>query len=350
MSHHPAKDRSASLTEHEVVTDNDFQQEDIAHEVRATVTALMPWGVSILAHVVLIVLAFFLVWQTIDVKDDVPPHAPTLANVPDAIAPSPEPTESESEATTGGPITVPTVPDIEPVTPKPLGPNPAKALVINVDIGLGPLVGPGPGTSDDGWLEDKPPRGIPANKIVYLVDASGSMVDVLPFVVNELKRVINKLDNRKQVTVIFFSGDGVYEVPGGGKVKGLRALDAGFKQSIHQWVSLENHRFETGGRGSAHVRQALARGLSYKPDLMFLLSDNLTGGGQGATRHELLQEDLIGVIQEHNEAPRSARINTIQFLYEDPLVRAGLEGTLMRIAKESGGTYQFISERDLMLR
>nr|MBX2851342.1 hypothetical protein [Phycisphaeraceae bacterium] len=149
---------------------------------------------------------------------------------------------------------------------------------------------------------------------------------------------------------IFFSGKGVHEVPGGGGVKGLRTMTPAFKAQVREWVALENFNYDTGGRGSNHAEAALIRALSYKPQLVILLSDNLTGGGQGATQHELMQDDLLELIHKHNKANPPARIDTIQFLYEDPLVRHGLQGSLNRIAEETGGIFKFISQRDLNLR
>ena len=115
-------------------------------------------------------------------------------------------------------------------------------------------------------------------------------------------------------------------------------------------IALENFNYDIGGRGSANVKTALTRALSYEPQLVILLSDNLTGGGQGATQHELMQDELMELIHKHNKSKPPARINTIQFLYEDPLVRAGLKGTLRRIADETGGTFTFVTQQQLHLQ
>ena len=98
------------------------------------------------------------------------------------------------------------------------------------------------------------------------------------------------------------------------------------------------------------MEAAIVRALTYKPQLVFLLSDNLTGGGQGATQHEIFQDDLMDAIRKANDHKPPAKFNTIQFLYEDPLVRAGLTGTLQLIADDSGGNYKFIGARDLNLK
>ena len=350
MDRRPATDRSPALhqdasQEVDAVDDRD----EVREEIRATLAALMPWGVSIVAHVVLIALAFFLVWQTIDQKEQ-QVVVPTLIN-PTITNQRVEPvTEPQPSQQSGGAMMRPQVTPSETREPTDLGFTQA------VHAEFLPVVGTGDGRFPGDDRGDGPGDGLyghdgpAANRVVFLIDASGSMVDVLPFVIDELKRVVDGMEPHQRGTIIFFSGEGVFEVPGAEQLRGLRPLTRQFVGQINQWVSLENHRFETGGPGSRHVRAALTRALSYEPQAIHLLSDNLTGGGQGATRHELVQEDLISLIHGLNNGPLSARIHTYQFIYQDPLVRAGLQGTLQRIAEETGGEYTYISPDRLMLR
>lgn len=58
------------------------EESEVGEEIRATLTAMMPWGISILAHVGLIVFAFFLVWQTI-VKEERQPTVPIFTSSPE---------------------------------------------------------------------------------------------------------------------------------------------------------------------------------------------------------------------------------------------------------------------------
>lgn len=339
------------------VTDEELMQDEseVGEEIRATVAALMPWGVSILAHVGLIVLAFFLVWQTIVQEEPrpLPPEVSIAPPVAPPMTPNPDPLEDLQPS---GAVIQPVIAPVTPVQIIAPGQDLPQVVLPVRDLTDSPICC-GPPTKSrkpDGPIFTDPG----ADDVVFLIDASGSMVDVLPFVISELKQVVNNMQSYavngqaidRKATVIFFSGDGVHEVPGGGGVKGLRTMTPKFKEQIRQWVSLENFNYSTGGRGSAHVKDALQRALSYKPELVILLSDNLTGGGQGATQHELMQDELIELIHQHNKAQPPAKINTIQFLYEDPLVRAGLPATLNRIADETGGKFKFISQGDLNLR
>ena len=348
-------DRRASSPAPQVPSDNpeldeEFDDEDsVADEISETLVALMPWGISILLHVALVVVAFFFVWQVILVEDDDPPI------VPEAIfskAPNePTPQDTAEQQSSDAP---PTVPTLDPTT------NPPSPVINNVDIqttsigntSAGGLPGSSftNGTGTGTFGTNVFGNGGTAKNIAFIIDASGSMVGVLPFVINELKRVINDLDPAQKFTIIFFTGNGVYEVPGGGRRAGLRAATPEFKQQAASWITLDNHNIEPAGRGSVNAISAIERALEHNPQLVFLLSDNLTGGGQGATRDEIFQSDVMRAIERANDNTPPAKINTIQFLYADPLVNAGLTGTLERIAEVTGGAYKFLSERDLNLQ
>lgn len=337
----------------DMTVDLSVQEEGVGDEVRRTLGALMPWGVSILAHVVLIVFAFFLVWQTIVPKEDQRPVVPAIIatpNMPDPVS-FEIPTQDKASASSAA-VLQPMITPPSPVDPSLVGNDrPMPKSDYNPIPGsgiMGQAIPHGKGIKGGGiGLYE---MGGDYDRVVFLIDASGSMVDVLPFVINELDRSINESDPDVRATVIFFSGSGVFEVPGAGRKSGLRPLTPGFKAELRQWVKLENHRYDVGGRGSRFVQDAIARGLGYKPQAVFLLSDNLTGGGQGATRHELMQKDLLELVAAKNSSTPPARINTIQFLYEDPLVRFGLPGTLEQIAKHSGGQFTFKSATDLKLK
>jgi len=90
----------------------------------------------------------------------------------------------------------------------------------------------------------------------------------------------------------------------------------------------------------------MQQALRYRPQLMYLLSDNITGGGTGATQYEIEQQRLLDEVQRANTG--NTKINTIQFLYEDPLSKVpGKKGTLEQIAEMSGGIYKFVDAADL---
>ncbi|XAL98649.1 VWA domain-containing protein [Phycisphaeraceae bacterium D3-23] len=332
--------------------EEEFDDEDsIGDEISDTLVALMPWGISILLHVGLVVAAFFFVWQVIMTEEPDPPVIPDAAF--SETPGSPDPIETVDEQTSDAP---PTVPTIDPTTNPP---SPVMNVTDIQSLSVGATSAGGtPGssfTSGNGtgtFGTNVFGNGGTARNIAFIVDASGSMVDTMPLVINELKRVINELDAAQKFTIIFFNGEGVFEVPGTSATgrNNLRAATAEFKQFTSNWITLDNHNIEPNGRGSVNAIPAIELALKYDPQLVFLLSDNLTGGGQGATTHEIFQTDVMRAIERANDNTPPAKINTIQFLYRDPLLDAGLSGTLERIAEETEGNYKFLSERDLNLR
>lgn len=172
-----------------------------------------------------------------------------------------------------------------------------------------------------------------ARNIVYLVDASGSLIDVLPFVITELKRSIGELSEQQKFSIIFFQGDKPIEVP----PQGLKAANIENKQRVIQWLDGSN----VVPAGLASPVEALKRALTYKPHLMFILSDNITGSG----RYEVDQRRLLAEIERTNTS--GTKINTIQFLYPDKLEGSGLKPTLKAIADSTGGIYKFLDGREL---
>jgi hypothetical protein len=168
-----------------------------------------------------------------------------------------------------------------------------------------------------------------ARTIVYVVDASGSLVDTLAFVIDELRTSIRKLSPEQRFTVIFFQRDTAIEVPV--PHRGLKKATDETKRAVSDYIDLTAGNIVPGG--SSNPKRALEEALRLRPDLMFVLSDNITGKGQYA----IDQEELLDLI-EKAKGSRNAdtMINTIQFLYPDPL------GTLKKIADAHGGRYKFV--------
>ena len=356
----PSSDPRKTQSSPGAIVDSGFEpvevaeEESIGDEVAKTLAALMPWGVSIMFHLALIVLAFFIVWQTISQKQEQQESIPSteIADNTPALKES-APTLDQSEASQENPFT--TEVNIENTAIKPV-------------FDIRPIQDPVQGIVDPARKPERPRHrgkdkgegkdvdgpfdsGGNANKVVFVIDASGSMVDVLPFVVDELNDSIRKLEDTQQMSIVFFSGKGVFTPDH----RGLVACTQDNKRDFRAWTSAWRNSPNAGGRGSAHVEKAITTALSYKPQLIFLLSDNLTGGGQGAGQHEIFQSRLLKVIQDHNrldpvQKTAPAKFNTLQFIYPDPLVKMGLEGTLKKIAEKTGGEYRFISARRLNLQ
>ena len=98
--------------------------------------------------------------------------------------------------------------------------------------------------------------------------------------------------------------------------------------------------------GRSNPLAALEKGLRLRPDVIFLLSENITGSGE----FEIDQADLLSLLDRLNPVHRRTnrrrtRINCVQVLDPDPL------DTLGKIARRHGGPdgYRFLSRSELGL-
>jgi hypothetical protein len=309
----------------------------IGEEINTMLTLLLPWAISILLHFGIVLLAFFVVWGVgapVEEEEEIIPEARFMNEAPsemlvyseqlEVTATAEVPREIQTqEVAQGDPLSelnTETAQDIALI-----GVSGSKALPAGSKIGKDPL-----GVGFYG-------AGGNARTIVYAVDASGSLVDSLPFVINELKDSLRQLSAEQRFTVIFFQRDTAIEVPV--PHRGLKVADAETVKRVSDWISLENGNITP--RGSSNPQKAIEIGLGYRPDLMYILSDNITGAGPYAIEQSALLERI-----EQVKRQRGARtkINTIQFLYPDPL------NTLEMIAEQHGGRYRFVDASVVGLR
>ena len=194
-------------------------------------------------------------------------------------------------------------------------------------------IGRGQGAGLTGTVFSNP--GPRPKSVAFVIDASGSMLDTMPLVISELKRTLRQLDETQTFTVVFYQ-DG----------QAVEPLSPGLKQASRENLSrmfawLDGD--DLAPAGLSHPLAAVQQGLRYKPQLLFMLSDNITGRG----RYEIDQATLLKQIDQANAG--KTKINTLQFIYPDPLERQGMIGTMKLIAQRSGGLYRFISAADLGL-
>jgi hypothetical protein len=314
------------------------EEQSVRDEVQTALINVLPWGISTVFHAALVLLAIFVVWTTII---QVPEEDVIIPLV--TLSPTP-----------GAPLQMQQTERVEQQTrerrtverPQPTEANPMAAAVqvevpiIGVDGAAAAKAAPFGTTLAGGGEFQTSVFGLGGNarRIAFVIDATGSLIDTFPFVIAELKRTIADLSDRQAFTIIFFSGDGTIEVP----PPGLHPANAEIKSRVTAWIDPASHNVVTAGRGSPVG--AIQQALRYRPELIFLLSDNITGQGQ----YEIEQQQLLNEIRRANTA--GTKINTIQFIYPDPLERMGLKGTMELIAEQSGGLYKFISAKDLNLR
>lgn len=311
----------------------------LADEANAVLMALLPWGISVLFHVGLVLVAVFAIWTTVNQIDDQEVIVPMI----------------RLSTTPGAPLQMRTEQRMSKRTPtsrriiKPTRNSSQQATLsatVNTETSLIGVAGVSSkatpfNSSVANAAEFKTSfmgTGGNARRIVFLIDASGSLIDTLPFVIEELKKSIQQLNEKQMISVIFFRGDQVIEVP----PAGFKPATLETKQRIVSWIDPRNHNIIP--QGKSNPVPALERAMKYRPQLIFLLSDNITGEGAYAVD----QRKLLTAINQANTT--GTKINTIQFLYPDPLARLGLPGTMELIAKNSGGVYKFLNQDELKIK
>jgi uncharacterized membrane protein YtjA (UPF0391 family) len=315
---------------------SESQAATIGGEVMLGLHDAAPWISSMVFHLGVILLTVFIVWaMPPEDPPDLPPDitarmiAPVsrdsalgTAELPDLLKRTVERKPVTDSADPGvGVETMKPVKDLTNIITSPAGPHRTVCVF------------PTKHEKQPNWLALPPASAAQAKKIVYVIDASGSLVQDLGFVIAELKRAMMDLNSDQQFTVIFFQRELAIEVlPHGWK----RASDEN-KRRVADWVTLDQGNIVPGG--SSNPMAALRLAMRYKPDAMVLLSDNITGSG----RYEIDRRDLLEQLDQLNPE-RKTRIHTIQFLYPDPL------DTLGQIASEHGGTARFVGEGQLLGR
>lgn len=300
------------------------------------VTRLIPWGVSFLLHAGLVLLALFVVWSTVILMDDEQIIIPTarLSSTPGAPLQIKQTPRLKAD-----PIARRTVSPLRKQTPVQMLTQPRSDATLVGVLGSSGDANPFESTiAGSGELRAQfLGSGGNARRIAFVIDASGSLIDNFPFVISELKRSISQLSGRQYFTVIFYQGKDVIEVPPFG-IDAKRATPA-IKQQVNDWLSVD--RYNITPKGTTNPVRALRQAFLYEPQLVFLLSDAITGQGQ----YEIDQRKLLAEIEQANRS--GTKINALQFLQEDPLVKAGLTGTMKLVAEQSGGVYKYVSKEDL---
>ena len=171
-------------------------------------------------------------------------------------------------------------------------------------------------------------------RVVFLVDASGSMIGALPTAIDELCAAIGRLSVEQSFAVLAFqSGRSVPVPPEGlrraGPVLGQRSID-----DIRKWLDAN-----VIASGSSEPRAALREAIAMKPDAIVVVSAGLLGVADSPADRDALLADLDAL---NPRDPRTLR-RPVQFACIHLLEREPL-GALQAIATEHGspGAYRFI--------
>lgn len=293
---------------------------------------IVPWVVSVGVHAGLIALGFLATWTVVSLVAD---EEPVLIQAEfDALSYDPLVSlESPATEATG---------DSTPAGAEPAAHDLATQLAdlrvepisLETDVGLVvPSFAPR-GSASASFVGLTTTN---ARDIVYVIDASGSMIRSLQIVIGELSRSLERLAPPQRFAVIFFQRNEAVAVP----PANLVAATPESRRRALGWI--DRHVIPAG---RSNPLAAIEGALRLKPDVIFLLSENITGSGQ----FEIDREDLLALLERLNpvdpdSGERRTRINCVQFLDPDPL------DTLRRIAERHGGPrgYKFLSRAELGL-
>ena len=283
---------------------------------------LPSWGTSVVLHAAVLILAAFFAWQSYAVQPPFEYKSAVVAQSQKKTVkrPRPENKMKDDETSRGKMVPRPSslVRHMENPFPD-VASNKMEVLeVIGVGGGgkeFGGFEGLGTGSGRGSGFFG---AGGEARKIVYVVDRSGSMTDSIDYVKFELKRSIGELGEEKEFHVIFYSSGPPVEMP---TRRLVNATDRN-KQLAFEFVD------GVIAQGETDPSKALERAFEVKPELIYLLTD-----GE-------FDKAIVGLVKRLN-AGGQVTVHTIGFLY-----RMG-EQVLKQIADENGGSYKFVSEKDL---
>ena len=177
-------------------------------------------------------------------------------------------------------------------------------------------------------------RQTSANRIVYLLDASGSMIGAYPTAVQEVINSITRLSEEQQFAVVAFQGGEAFlaqdlQMRRAGPTIGQQGIE-----TLKSWLLDEI----TPGRDS-DVRKALRVAIALRPDTIVIVSAGLMGAADQPTDRDSLLADLDALNpKDAQNGRRKAQIACIHLMEAEPL------GALEAIAREHGGpsAYRFV--------
>lgn len=155
-----------------------------------------------------------------------------------------------------------------------------------------------------------------AARVVYLVDASGSMVAALPIVLREVARSIDALDPSQRFSVGVYTGRGVSSPANLEGADGFSLASESSKGAARRWLERQN------AAGNGDALDALRWALRKRPDVVFLLSKGITDRGMPREERARAAASFLSEVERLNPLDRSTgfrpvRIQTIEFFDPD---------------------------------
>jgi len=292
------------------------------------------WALSISVHVGVALIAFFVTWSVIRDEEE-PPRVVTStwheqlvveeAVLPMPLPPKPEKVEPNEEEQPQEQVEITVMDEQEE--------NVQDGLAVLHQIATTGKVPKKAIRKPETEVKFMGLDAVAAKRIVYVVDASGSMLLHLLTVIDELERSLRTLHPKQEFGILFFQKNKAIVVPPIGELVSANAVNI---NKAMRWIDSTDKVIPTGGSSPI---VALKTAMRLHPDVIYLLSENITGAG----RYEVPEVELLAAINKLNPADkrnglRKVQINCIQYLSQDS------SGTMEKIAEIHGGDdgYTFI--------
>ncbi|MFO0875436.1 MAG: hypothetical protein U0575_15910 [Phycisphaerales bacterium] len=254
---------------------------------RRRLNAVLPWTLSIAAHAALLTIALAVTWAVVRMRAS----DEAVLIVADFSHPNYAPIRDDGEGDLVG-------------SPRPTNAPLPSPSTDHGELAATSRTGVGAPAAAAAWSTGRLRQGLRqlrrrarrATRVVYVVDASGSMVGSLPIVVDEIARSLRSLSPEQSYAVIFSSAT-------------KRLVD--FRRSI---ASRRRHPSRSNGRcgwigqrvvpaGRSNPMHATETALRLRPDAIFLLSTSITGSGQ----FEIDQREILDRLDRLNPADATGR-------------------------------------------
>lgn len=297
--------------------------------------ALMPWAISIVFHIgLLLILMFFLAMR---IPKELPAAIPVYdisgtIQTPSASVEGPR-VEDKKESPAAAKKATP-----EFDAPIILGTTSRTSSILQIDVpgdgdsrGISDIPAPAGPSGGGGGKGSPPVIFVPtqAQRIVFLVDSSGSMFTNFDYVREEMVRFIQELRPNQKFHVIFFADGRPNEFKVGGAARLLPAHPSVEKQAV-RFIRDQIAQNNAGG-GETRPEQGIEMAFKVAggpPQVIYLLTDG------AFNRRVVAQIDKLN-------PRREVTVHTISYVD-----RTGAE-LLKEIATRNHGNYRHVSEDDL---
>ncbi len=180
-----------------------------------------------------------------------------------------------------------------------------------------------------------------ASRVIYVIDASGSMASTLAWAAKEVRRSVEGLDATQSFQVIVSREVGELSRPDFfAGYAGMAESTPANRRRLAEWLDA----IRAGGRSNPLT--AIDAAFSLRPDLVILLTRSIkrTGGGEWGAGVDATLQALEKLNPRESGQLRRVVIKAVQFLEDDPT------GLLQEVARRHGdgpGSYRVMTLEEI---